>query len=140
MSKLLAAFDNLIPAGTPKAAPITFPMLMPPAVVDMIEVHVPPGPNGNMGFAIGAAGQSIIPYNAGMFIVASDDFFQWQLTEGISSGSWQMFGYNTGQYDHTVYIRFLSSLLGSPAAVTSQPLAGILGATDTPVVTDLSTP
>lgn len=129
MSRLLSAFDNLIPAGTALAAPVTFNMVMPPGIVDTIQVRIPPGPNGTMGFSIGAAGQPVIPVNAGQWIVASDQFFTWDLTHQIESGAWQMLGYNTGIYDHTVYIEFLSSLINDvPSTQTGTPLA-ILGTT-----------
>lgn len=139
MSRLLSSFDNLIPAGTAKATPAVFDMSMAPGIVDSIEIHVPPGPNGVMGFSLAAAGQAILPTNPGQWIIASDDSFVWNLTNQIQSGAWQMLGYNTGIYDHTVYIRFLTSLIGDAAPVVlSAP--NLVGTADTVSVTDLSVP
>ena len=113
MSELLYGFDPVVPAGTPIAAPVTFALSMAPCRVDQIEVHVPPGPNGNLGFAFAAAGQPIIPVNAGAFIIADDDHFLWSLQNLITSGAWQLIAHNTGVYDHQVFIRFLVSLVGA---------------------------
>lgn len=115
------AFAPKIPAGTTQAALFTAALAMPPGIVEAIEVHIPPGPNGLMGFAIGAAGQPVIPYNAGAFIVGNDDYWRWELQEQFTSGAWQFFGYNGGIFDHSVFLRFLVS---PPAlAAPSSPAA-----------------
>lgn len=131
MSQLLGAFAPTIPAGTPIAAPVLINMPIVVGTVDTIEIRIPPGPNGVMGFALAAAGQPIIPFNAAAWIIGNDDRLSWSLTDQIESGAWQLRGYNTGIYDHTVYVRFLQSVgAGSagpantqliPAADISQP-------------------
>lgn len=60
-----------------------------------------------MGFSIGSSGQQIIPYGIGEYIVTDDEKMEWALEQQIDSGSWELFGYNTGDFDHTVYITFL---------------------------------
>ncbi len=117
MSVELRAFDCLIPAGTAKTAPVAVSLAMPPRIVDRIEVRVPPGSNGAVGFALGSGAQPVLPYNPGAFVVVDDDHFDWPVTGQISSGAWQLIGYNTGQYDHTVYVRFWLSLVNVGAAV-----------------------
>lgn len=118
-------FQVIIPAGTPKTALHVEQMAMPPRVVDRVEIHVPPGPNGVMGFQIGSSGQQIIPVNQGAFLVASDDSWSWDLDGMITSGAWQLLGYNTGIYDHAVFVRFLVSLvpLGQNTAPVEPTLA-----------------
>lgn len=116
MSNLMYSFDPVVPAGTPIAAPVTFDLSFPQAIVDLIEIHVPPGPNGNLGFAFANADQPIVPFNSGQFIVADDDRFEWALSGQITSGAWQLIAYNTGIYDHQVFIRFLVSSISLPVA------------------------
>jgi len=115
MSREIRAFECVIPAGTAKAAPVTFSLAMPARIVDQIDIRIPPGPNGLMGFQLTSSGAQIIPYNAGAFVVANDERLTWPLTNQITSGAWALTGYNTGQYDHTVYVKFLLSLPGQPA-------------------------
>jgi hypothetical protein len=138
MAREIRAFANTIPAGTPIATPAVFDMGMPARIVDKIEIHVPPGPNGQMGFQVAAAGIQIIPANAGMFIIASDDLIEWPLTDQLTSGAWQMIGYNTGQYDHTVYFRFLLSLV-QDVAPTPPPAPDLTALSSSPAQTDQAT-
>ncbi|SRR6266536_144277 len=123
----IRAFACLIPAGTPQSAPVTVDMSMPARIVREIEVLVPPGPNGLMGFQIANSGIQIIPYNAGGFVLSNNETMRWPLVNYASSGSWQLIGYNTGIYDHTVYVRFLLSLVTdtAPAASPTVDLAAL---------------
>ncbi len=118
MSELVYAFSPLIPAGTPKTAPVTFNLPLGPSIVNRVELDIPSGPNGLMGFFLGSSGGQIIPTNAGAFIIANDDHLGWDLDGLITSGAWTLTGYNLGTYDHTVYVRFLVSLTDqrAPAA------------------------
>lgn len=105
------AFQCLIPAKTAKATPVVVSLAMPARIVRTIEITVPRGPSGLVGFALGSAGQNVIPYNNGAWIVTDDEKITWDVDEQIDSGAWQLQGYNTGQYDHTVYLRFLLDLV-----------------------------
>jgi hypothetical protein len=99
-------FAVTIPAGTPIAAPTTTALVMPARIVRSIRWRVPPGPHGLMGFALGAAGVAVIPYGAGQWLVADDESDTITLEDQISSGAWQVFGYNTGAQAHVVYLTF----------------------------------
>ena len=101
-------FPVTIPAGTTQAAPLTFSLAMPPRQVVEIDVLVPPGPRGEVGWAIGAAGVPVLPAEAGAYIVTDDEVIHWPLESQINSGAWQMFAYNTGLYNHTLYVRILT--------------------------------
>lgn len=132
----IRSFAALIPAGTAIAAPITVPLTMPTREVLWIEVKVPPGPSGLMGFNLGSAGQQVIPTGAGSWIVTSDESFRWDLTGEIDSGAWELHGYNIGVYPHTVYLRFAVILPAVTAPIAAvQPLEGVLSA---PALTDTS--
>jgi hypothetical protein len=66
-------------------------------------------------------GQQIIPINSGGWIISDDDKITWPVQGLPESGAWQLIGYNTDIYDHTIQVRFLTSLIiTKPADVTSQ--------------------
>jgi hypothetical protein len=110
VSRELRAFSATIPAGTLQSAPGLFDMSFPTRVVDEIQVFVPSGPNGTVGFAFANAGTKVIPYNQGGFIVANNEVIPIVLTHQVTSGSWQLVGYNNGAFDHTIFVRFYLSL------------------------------
>lgn len=111
MAREIRAFEVVIPAGTAKSANFKADISFPDRTVEEIEIRIPPGPRGEMGFALGAAGRPIIPEQAGLFMVTDDEVIRWPLEGYHDSGSWTLFGYNTGTYDHTVRIRFLLNLV-----------------------------
>jgi hypothetical protein len=113
MAREVHSFDVTIPAGTAKAAPQLTSLTMPPRVVTEVEIIVPPGPRGKVGFALAAGGVAIIPYEPGTFFVTDNEIIRWPLEEQITSGAWQLLAYNTGTFDHTLEVRFLVDL---PAA------------------------
>lgn len=128
MAVEIRRFEVLTPTGIAKASPLITNLTMPVRTVEKVGIRIPPGPNGVLGFALGAAGQAFLPVNAGAFIVANDEEIDWPLDEQITSGAWQAMTYNIGQYPHTIYITFSLSLIRDPAAIT--PPA--------PTLTDLS--
>lgn len=79
---------------------------MPPRIVRAIRWRVPAGPSGTLGWALASHGQIMLPWNGQGWIVADDEADEVQLQNQIDSGSWQAIGYNTGLFDHTVYITF----------------------------------
>ena len=121
MAREIQAFAVTIPAGTAQASPQVSDLAMPPRLVERIEVRVPPGPRGQLGFQIGMAGRQLLPYNAGQYVVTDDEALSWDLYDLPSSGAWQVIAYNTGAYPHTLYLRFLVELPGEEL-VASAPL------------------
>jgi len=109
-------FTVTIPAGTAVAAGFTASLAMPARVVTEIRVRVPPGPRGEVGFAIGSGGVPIVPYGAGNWIVTDNEDLIYPLDGAITSGAWQLIGYNTGSFDHTLRIYFLCQLVQSQSA------------------------
>ncbi len=103
---------TLSPGSTP-SAPVLTNLAIPPRVVDKITIRVPPGPSGAVGFAIAAAGTPIIPQNAGQFIVADNEVIELPLVGYITSGAWQLLGYNQGAWPHSLQVRFDLSLIGT---------------------------
>ena len=115
MTAEIRQFTATIPAGTAQASPVRVSLAMPPREVQGVEIRVPPGPSGVVGFALQNSGVTVIPYDSDPFIVTSGDAINWPLQNYITSGSWQLLGYNTGVFDHSVYVRFLLDLV-APAA------------------------
>ena len=124
------SFVVTIPAGTLQSAPYVQDCSFPDASVVSIRWRVPPGPSGYMGFAVTSDGAFVIPVNQGTFIVADDETANWPIAGYQDSGSWQVTGYNTDSYDHSVYLDFLTV---APGADQSPPATS---AANVPVVTN----
>lgn len=122
MADQVFSFTCTVPAGTAIATPQTQQLSMPACIVASIGILVPPGPRGLMGFAIGASGVAVIPATPGTWFVVDDYADEWPLENQISSGAWEFFGYNVGQYDHSVYLRFMINLPSLVGASQPQPL------------------
>ena len=116
-------FACTIPHGTAIATPYTKALTFPPRVVTQIDWRVPPGPNGQVGFAIGSSGEQVVPIDAGSWLIADDQDKSWPLTGFWDSGGWEFFGYNLGVFDHTVYLTFLCDLPQAPPAPPATPVA-----------------
>lgn len=110
MAREVRRFPVTIPASTPKASPQVTNLSFPFRVVRELEVRIPPGPRGEVGFAIGGSGQPVIPVEAGAYLVTDDEIIRWPLDGFWDSGSWQMTAYNTGRFPHTLEVRFLVDL------------------------------
>jgi len=133
MAYQVKSFAFTIPAGTTKALPVTMDTPLGLFVVTSVEVDVPAGPNGNVGFRFTSGGTQMLPANLGAWFVMSGVEKSWPLSGQIESGAWQVQGYNTGIYDHTIQIRFLLDLLPGPGPAPDQPLlpvAAIMGELD----------
>ena len=127
MAEEFRTFDVVVPAGTAKATPQLTKLTLPVRVVDEIEIRVPPGPRGEVGFAIGSSGVQVIPMAIGSWIVTDDEEINWRLENFWDSGAWEVRAYNTGQFDHTLYLRFLLSTIGkggppAPSSISSDVL------------------
>lgn len=70
-------------------------------------------------------GQALLPTN-GTFIVTDDKADIWTVVNQPDGGQWEVTGYNTDIYPHTVYIDFFLSLVGqAPDVVTFAPNAAL---------------
>lgn len=128
----LFSWDVTTPAGTPADAPQITDLSIPVGQLDSVQIKVPPGPQGQLGFALALAGQPIVPRNAGEWIITDDEEIDWALSGLPDSGAWQVMTYNAGNYPHTLYIRFLA---------TPAPLVTIASPTVTAIpAADLSSP
>lgn len=146
MATELKTFDVTTPAGTTKASPQVASLAMPPRLVERIEIMVPTGPNGQLGLQLTTGGQLIYPVDKNTWIIASGEVVNLELTGAIQSGAWQLTSYNTGQYPHTVQVRFYLNVVQQAAQSTpSQPipltvLTPLPDATPASSLTDITTP
>jgi hypothetical protein len=123
MAEEVREFHITIPAGTAKSAGFTASLSMPTRTVEQIDIIVPPGPRGEVGFQIGSSGAQIIPIQTGTYIVTDNEVIHFPLSEQINSGGWEFYGYNNGIYDHTIMIRFLvTPTTRQTAAPAVQPI------------------
>lgn len=120
MAREVYRFSVTVPAGTLQAAPQLSPLPMPPRIVSRVEIKVPPGPHGLVGFQLASGGAQMIPINAGAFVTADDDLLAWDLDGQIDSGAWQMIAYNLGGFNHTLEVRFFTDLTAG-ATVSAAP-------------------
>ena len=126
MAREIRSYTVTVPPGTTAAAPYELDCSFPPRQVDAVEIIVPPGPNGVLGFHLANSGVIVIPYASDRWIIAADEKIIWPLDGQIDSGSWQVFAYNTGTLSHTFYVRFLLSLVQTgPGAGPVAPLDAV---------------
>ena len=114
-------FTATIPANTAKSSLYTYDISLSDFEIESIDLEVPPGPAGLMGFYLARSGQQWIPYESGEYLVWDDRFDSWHLTDQPTGSGWQIVGYNLDDYDHSVVVRFHINTLTVPAA--SQPPA-----------------
>lgn len=106
MATSVQAFIATITAGTAKATPMTVNLPVMQGFIDAIKWRVPSGPRGNLGWVLAMGGVQVIPENTGTYIVADDDTDTVQIAGLPDSGAWQVIGYNTGSFDHSIYLDF----------------------------------
>lgn len=123
MAEVIRRFTATIPAGTAKASPVTVTMNFPPMEVVEIEVVVPPGPNGTMGFKIAQAGGQVFPFTPDDYIVTNNETIKWEIEGANTSGAWQVIGYNTGSFNHSIEVRFLLRLIDSGVSEAPAPVS-----------------
>lgn len=118
-----------IPAGTPKSA-LAKVNIAPPGIwtVDQVDLEVPSGPYGAMGFYLAIDNEQWIPHSPGQFLVWNDVQKEWPLVDQPRSDRWNLFGYNSGVNDHIVIVRFHVTEIGDSLAappvvnIVSQPI------------------
>ena len=106
MATSVLAFTVTVPAGTLSSSLYVQSLAVGTNTIDLIHWRVPPGPRGNLGWFLSMGRVQVVPEIAGSYVVADDESDDWQISDLPDSGAWQLSGYNTGQYNHTVYLYF----------------------------------
>ena len=120
-SELVYQFEPTVPNSTAQSSPYSTTLTIPQYEVQLIRWRVPPGPQGNLGWQLLYSGSLVFPQN-GLWIIADNEYATWELDELPTGGSWELQGYNTGTYDHTVYLTFLCNPLTQEEATTLEDL------------------
>jgi hypothetical protein len=103
----IQSYAVTVPAGTAIATPVTTATSFVDGAVQRIEVVVPPGPSGLVGWGFAYGGQLIIPDTEGQWIVTDDEKIGWDIHHFPSGKQWQLRAYNLDVYDHVIYVRYL---------------------------------
>lgn len=123
MAREVYRFSVRVPAGTLQSAPQVTQLSIPVREVRSVEVTVPPGPHGLVGFQFTSGSGQVLPVNAGQFIVMDGRTRRWDLNDYMTSGAWALTAYNTGVNDHTLEIAFECDLVPAPAQLMGfQPI------------------
>lgn len=96
-----------VPAGTLSTAPVTALLFAQRAQLMRLEVRVPPGPSGLVGFRFTHSNEQVIPKIAGTWIVTDNEVITWQLDDLSSQPDWRISAYNADVFDHTLFVRVL---------------------------------
>lgn len=108
-------FQPSIPAGTPPTALHAVPMIMPVMRIEQVDWKVPPGHGGLVGWFLAMGDVQVRPLPIGAFMVHDNKDGVWAGGGMPDSGTWQLVGYNTGIYPHSVWLTFHLALIRKPA-------------------------
>lgn len=107
-------FAVKVTAGTPKATPLVTQLPLGVCDVERIDVFVPPGPRGELHFYLSSGKNQIFPSNIGTYFTPENMDKEFPVSNQMDSGAWEITAYNTGQYDHTIYLAFLTNPVTNP--------------------------
>ena len=120
-AQVIQQFAVTVPAGTLEADPYTLDLAVGANMqVQAIRWQVPPGPRGNLGFALTSMGAWVFPSGGG-WVTPDDDTDTWEVEDTMDSGAWALTAYNTGIYEHTVYLTFFLAPLAPDSSTTGPP-------------------
>lgn len=122
MADRIEAPTITVPAGTTQAAPQVTPIPLRDSIVERIQVIVPPGPSGLVGFAFLHSGQQVIPFTGGQWIVVDDQTLDWPVSNFPTGDKWSVQAYNLDVHSHTLYCFFHLRELPLPAPARVQPV------------------
>lgn len=122
MAYRVLQFVATIPANTPTSALHTVDLDLDNWVLEQLDLEVPPGPAGLMGFYVANNGVQWIPASAGTFLIWDDVQQSWPFSDQPDASGWSIVGYNTGTYDHSITVRFHVNPPAQPAAAGGPPV------------------
>jgi hypothetical protein len=134
------SFAVTIPAGTAANDPYTQEIWFPAREVLGVHWKVPPGPSGLMGWRLTMSGGTAVLPTGGGWIITDNDSDTWNLQGQPDSGYWEVTGYNTGIYNHTVYLDFLLDIVGGQQTTPALIPNTIVSLTSPTTVTAITSP
>lgn len=127
MADEVRRFTATIPAGTLSTAPVTLDVSFPVRTVRTIDWRVPPGASGLMGWRLTMGGVQVIPTKSDPWVIDDGHAGTFALDGYPDSGAWQVTGYNTGAFNHSVYLVFHVDLPTPPAKARQLIAPALLG-------------
>lgn len=124
MAERIELFQVTCPLGTAIATPQTTSLVMDDGELVRLEVTVPSGPSGFMGFRFRHSQQVVIPYKGSNWIITDDEKLSWDLHGYPTGSAWSIQMYNTDIWAHTVYLRLHINEIGA-RPTKSLPLLAI---------------
>lgn len=132
MAQRVFQFTATIPAGTPPSSLAVIDLDLDNWVVESIDLEVPPGPAGLMGFYVANNGVAWMPQGTDEFLIWDDVIESWIFTDQPNASGWQVAGYNFDEAnDHNVIVRFhvnvpVITAAGAPViTIIAQPASTI---------------
>lgn len=107
MAERIEIFDVITPAGTAIASPQTTALPFNQGIVQKLEILIPPGPSGLVGFRVRHSTQVVIPNSGNGWVIGDDEKIEWPLEKYPVGNKWTILTYNTDVFPHTLYLRFL---------------------------------
>lgn len=106
MAKRILPFTVTTGTQFTPANPQVTPLSFASADVVQIDIMVPPGPAGFLGFYVGNGGGQFIPEGQGIWITPDDVYLTFPIEGAPDNGNWSLVSYNLGNYSHTIYLFF----------------------------------
>jgi hypothetical protein len=94
-----------VPAGTAIDDPLIVPWPLADANLDFIDIIIPDGHSGLTGIAVYWSGTQVLPWGTDTWIVANDEKVHTPIGSYITISGLSVYAYNTGQFDHSFYLR-----------------------------------
>lgn len=114
MAERVLQHVTTIPAGTPVASPWVEQLGFTDWEVERIDLIVPPGPAGTMGFYLANNGIPWVPRALSEWLVFDDHKLEVTPTGYPTGTGWEIVGYNLGAFDHDVIALFHVNPIPSP--------------------------
>lgn len=99
-------FDVAVPANTAQANAIETPTRWAPGELVSVDVRIPDGASGLVGFRILYAHGQAIPTTPGSWIIGNDDLFQTDVLGYLNGGEWSILAYNLDRFPHSLHVRY----------------------------------
>ena len=108
-------FTATVPTGSTPASPAVITINIPVRIVRQIDWKVPPGHMGTMSFLLAMGGVPVLPVSGQFtFITADGKDGTWHLSDYPDSGAWQVIGFNSGAFPHSVLLTFHTDVPSRP--------------------------
>jgi hypothetical protein len=123
------------PANTPLASPLSTPWPLEDNEFVYVDIMVPPGPSGLMGFRIMWASQQVVPWGNDSWLITDNEKIHVDCNFAMTITGLVIESYNTDIFPHTIYLRGLVRTM-TPQAQAQ--VASLTGTTALPASQDLS--